>query len=96
MERPKKLYRIGEMTQFTGISRQRLHNYTQLGLIREVSRTKAGHRLYDESVFDLLERIKKYQGQKLTLMQIKRKLTVDGQLKFSFFNATGDYLRGGK
>ena len=55
---PPKLYRVGEISRHTGLSRQTIHNYTMLGLITEEERTDSGHRLYDESVFTQLERIK--------------------------------------
>lgn len=48
---PPKRYKIGELAQFTGLTRQTLHNYTQWGLITEAGWTPGGHRLYDESVF---------------------------------------------
>lgn len=54
---PPKLYRIGEITRHTGLSRQTIHNYTTMGLIRETERTPGGHRLYDEQVFHLLHYI---------------------------------------
>ncbi|MCD6405409.1 MAG: MerR family transcriptional regulator [Planctomycetes bacterium] len=54
---PKKLYRIGEVMRYSGISRQTIHNYTLLGLIHETDRTDGGHRLYPENVFDRLKRI---------------------------------------
>ncbi len=54
---PKKLYKIGEVIRYSGLKRQTLHNYTMMGLIREAERTESGHRLYDESVFERLEKI---------------------------------------
>lgn len=48
---PPKLYRMGELVQHTGLSRQTIHNYTVFGLIKEADWTPGGHRLYDESVF---------------------------------------------
>ncbi|HUS57569.1 MAG TPA: MerR family transcriptional regulator [Planctomycetota bacterium] len=56
-KRPVKLYKIGELMEFTGLSRQTIHNYTMLGLIKPARRTKTGHRLYGEETFELLERI---------------------------------------
>lgn len=53
----RRTYRIGEVMQFSGISRQTLHNYTVLGLIVEEERTPAGYRLYGEDVFECLKRI---------------------------------------
>jgi DNA-binding transcriptional MerR regulator len=64
---PRKLFKIGEILRYYAspqgnkISRQTLHNYTQLGLIAEAERTESGHRLYDESVFERLRRIDLYK-----------------------------------
>lgn len=54
---PAKLYRIGELVHYTPFSRQTIHNYTIMGLIRETKWTEGGHRLYDESVFERLSKI---------------------------------------
>ena len=54
---PQKLYRIGEIVSHTPYSRQTIHNYTIMGLIKESAWTDGGHRLYDESVFQRLSRI---------------------------------------
>jgi len=54
---PPKRYKIGELADFTGLTRQTLHNYTRWGLIREVAWTVGGHRLYDETVFSRLATI---------------------------------------
>ena len=55
---PKKLFKIGEVMKYSGLSRQTIHNYTMMGLIIEEERTISGHRLYPESVFARLEKIK--------------------------------------
>ncbi len=68
---PPKLYKIGEVMYYTGLSRQILHNYTQLGLIKEHSRTPSGHRLYGEDVFPRLKRIKELKAQGYSLLQIR-------------------------
>ena len=68
----EKLSKIGEVMQYTSLSRQTLHNYTVAGLIHEARRTISGHRLYDESAFDRLEQIKILQGKNYTLSQIKK------------------------
>jgi DNA-binding transcriptional MerR regulator len=54
---PPKRYKIGELAQHTGLTRQTLHNYTRWGLIQEIGWTAGGHRLYDEGVFTRLARI---------------------------------------
>ena len=66
----RKLWKIGELIERSGISRQTLHNYTMLGLIEPASRTPSGHRLYDERAFELLERIKQLRRTH-TLMEIR-------------------------
>jgi MerR family Zn(II)-responsive transcriptional regulator of zntA len=66
----RKLYRIGEVMRYSGVSRQTLHNYTVYGLIREEERTPAGYRLYDESVFERLRRIAELKRHH-TLREIK-------------------------
>ena len=68
----EKLIKVGEVMQYSGLSRQTIHNYTLAGLIQEARRTSSGHRLYDESVFDRLEEIKTLQSKNYTLMQIKK------------------------
>ena len=67
---PTKLYRIGELVRYTPFSRQTIHNYTIMGLIREVQWTEGGHRLYDESVFMKLSKIVQLKRTK-TLVEIK-------------------------
>ncbi|RME73223.1 MAG: MerR family DNA-binding transcriptional regulator [Planctomycetota bacterium] len=54
---PRKLYKIGEVMQYSGLSRQTIHNYTTMELITEAERTPSGHRLYGEEVFERLRRI---------------------------------------
>ena len=67
---PEKLYRIGDVMRYSGISRQTIHNYTLLGLIREVERTSGGHRLYPEEVFERLKVIQELKNTK-TLKEIR-------------------------
>ena len=67
---PPKLFKIGEVMRYSGLSRQTVHNYTMLGLIRETERTDSGHRLYPESVFPRLERIVRLKRTK-TLREIQ-------------------------
>lgn len=66
---------------YSGFSRQVLHNYTLAGLINEAKRTASGHRLYDEVVFDRLEKIKHLQEEQYTLMQIKKILEEEQETK---------------
>ena len=75
MNRPplKKLYKIGEVMRYSGLSRQTIHNYTMLGLITEEERTPSGHRLYGESVFYRLERIQRLK-QRMSLKEVREAL----------------------
>ncbi len=70
---PKKLFKIGEVMRYTGLSRQTLHNYTMMGLIEESERTESGHRLYGEDVFERIEKIKMLQRHR-TLREVKELL----------------------
>ncbi|MAX23746.1 MAG: hypothetical protein CMJ19_04505 [Phycisphaeraceae bacterium] len=54
---PPKRYRIGELAEFSGLSRQTLHNYTRWGLIHEAEWTAGGHRVYGEEAFARLRKI---------------------------------------
>jgi DNA-binding transcriptional MerR regulator len=67
---PEKLYRIGDVVRCTPFSRQTIHNYTIMGLIKESTWTQGGHRLYDESVFEKLAQIAEMRKTK-TLGQIR-------------------------
>ena len=71
---PEKLYRIGEIVRYTPYSRQTIHNYTIMGLIKESAWTDGGHRLYDESVFRKLSKIAEMRKTK-TLGQIRELLS---------------------
>ena len=73
---PVRLYRIGDLVRHTPFSRQTIHNYTTMGLIRESKWTDGGHRLYDESVFERLLKITELKKSK-TLLEIKRILNTE-------------------
>jgi DNA-binding transcriptional MerR regulator len=79
---PRKLFKIGEVMQYSGLSRQTLHNYTMLGLITEEERTQSGHRLYGEDVFERLERIKSLRKTRSLkeIMQLLKSGSSPGQL----------------
>jgi len=59
---PRKLYRVSEIAQHLGLTRQTLHNYATIGLIQEDARTPGGQRLFDESVFARLLEIRRLKG----------------------------------
>jgi len=69
---PPKLYRIGEVAEYSGVSRQTIHNYTTMGLIREVRWTNGGHRQYDETVFKRLDQIDLLKAARKSLEFIRK------------------------
>lgn len=75
--RPPKLYRIGEVVEYARLSRQTVHNYTTMGLLREANRTGGGHRLYDESVFQRLDEIAEMRFRGVSIQDIRRHFAPD-------------------
>jgi DNA-binding transcriptional MerR regulator len=72
VKKPPKLYKIGEVIQYSGLTRQTVHNYTTMGLIQEESRTVPGnHRLYPDTVFEDLERIQNLKAEGKSLLDIR-------------------------
>lgn len=68
---PPKLYRIGEVVDYSGMSRQTIHNYTTMGLLRETQWTRGGHRLYDETVFSRLDEIERLKKTSKSMREIR-------------------------
>lgn len=68
---PPKLYRIGEVVEYSGMSRQTIHNYTTMGLLHESRWTEGGHRLYDESVFSRLDQIAQLRSARKSIDAIR-------------------------
>ena len=64
------------MVRHTPFSRQAIHNYTVMGLIKETEWTAGGHRLYDETVFEKLQRIDELKKNN-TLDQIREILKTE-------------------
>jgi DNA-binding transcriptional MerR regulator len=73
--KPKKFWKVGDLVRHTGLSRQTLHNWVQLGLITEATQTESGHRLYDDSVFERLERIQRWKAKGKGLREIAELLS---------------------
>jgi len=68
---PPKLYRMGEVVDYSGMSRQTIHNYTTMGLLPETMWTSGGHRLYDESVFERLDQIAELKARHKSMAYIR-------------------------
>lgn len=74
---PRKLFKIGEVMKYSGLSRQTVHNYTIWGLISEAERTESDHRLYGEEVFERIRRINELKKAKHTLHEIRQILAAE-------------------
>ena len=90
---PPKLYKIGEVMRYSGLSRQTVHNYTVMGLVAEAERTPSGHRLYGQGVFARLARIRALQ-QRMTLREIKHLLDITGNVLPNLVNYKYQALAG--
>jgi len=73
---PTKLYRASEVAHHFDLTRQTVHNYATIGLIRERRRTPGGQRLFDESVFRRLHRIRQMKDR-YRLHEIRRLLEAE-------------------
>jgi len=67
-----ELFKIGEVVKRTGFARQQIHNFLVMGLIKEDSRTAAGHRLFGAAVFKRLSIIRGLLAQNYPLAEIRR------------------------
>jgi DNA-binding transcriptional MerR regulator len=67
---PKRL-QVGEFAKVIGKTVRALHLYEELGLLRPVSRSKGGFRLYDDASIERARWIVKLQGIGFTLAQIQ-------------------------
>ncbi len=70
MRKPRKLWKVGDLARYVGVSRQAIHNYTLLGLIQEAERTPSGHRLFDDEAFARLQRIERLKRKGMRLQEI--------------------------
>lgn len=80
MGAPPKLFKVGEIMRHTKLSRQTIHNYTMLGLIKPSERTDSGHRLYGEEVFDRIKRIEMLKRHH-TLDEVRQMLLAEDEAK---------------
>lgn len=64
--------KIGEVATRAGLGVEALRFYESRGLIEPVARTQSGYRLYDETVFERLDFIKKAQAIGFNLDEISR------------------------
>ncbi len=50
-------WKVGELAKRTGLTVRTLHHYDEIGLLRPSQRSRTGHRLYDETDVERLQRI---------------------------------------
>ncbi|MBI3828442.1 MAG: MerR family transcriptional regulator [Planctomycetes bacterium] len=65
------LLKAGELARRTGITRQALHIYVQMGLLRPVLSSQGGHRLYDDQSVERVALIRKLCASGYTLKDIR-------------------------
>jgi DNA-binding transcriptional MerR regulator len=90
---PRKLYRVSEIADHLGVTRQTLHNYAIIGLITEERRTDGGQRLFDESVFTRLAIIQRLK-RKHRLHEIRRMMEEGAAGRGSGVEAAAEPLSG--
>ncbi|BAU65279.1 transcriptional regulator [Stanieria sp. NIES-3757] len=71
-----ELLKIGELQNRTGVSIKTIRYYEQLGLIKAVTRTEGGFRLFNVETIHRLALIKRAQSLGLSLQEISDILTI--------------------
>jgi DNA-binding transcriptional MerR regulator len=63
--------KIGELARRTGLTRQAIHQYVQLGLIRPAQHTRGGQRLFNEEAIRRIELVRKLLDSGYTLQSLR-------------------------
>jgi len=63
--------KVGELARRTGLSVRALHHYDQIGLLRPLQRTRAGHRVYGVAEIRRLQQIASLKALGLSLDEIR-------------------------
>ncbi|MFC5529154.1 MerR family transcriptional regulator [Cohnella yongneupensis] len=66
-----RLYRIGELSDLSGISARTIDYYTGLGLLAPAKRSTGNYRLYDDETLSRIRRIEQLKAQKFSLEEIR-------------------------
>lgn len=75
MAKPKKLYKIGHLTELLGVTPRTVRYYDQFGLLPHVKRSQGRVRLFDEEDVDIIRKIRRMQKEEyLPLDVIKARL----------------------
>jgi DNA-binding transcriptional MerR regulator len=67
----KKLYKAGELSRRTGLTRQALHQYVLMGLLEPDDVTKGGQRLFSDKAEELVKLIRRMCANGYTLKDVK-------------------------
>ncbi|CAH2891901.1 MAG: Regulatory protein MerR [uncultured Paraburkholderia sp.] len=80
MSKTSNALTIGQVAELIGVSTHTLRYYEQAGLIREVGRTQAGHRLYSPADLDWLQFVMRLKatGMPIAGMQAFAALRAEG------------------
>ncbi|MGF1450035.1 MAG: MerR family transcriptional regulator [Opitutales bacterium] len=71
----KELLRIGQLGKHTGESNATLRFWTKEGLLEVAETTEAGYQLYHPSMAERVKEIRRLQGERFTLKEIKAKIS---------------------
>jgi DNA-binding transcriptional MerR regulator len=67
----KRLYKAGELSRRTGLTRQALHQYVLMGLLEPDDVTKGGQRLFSDRAEALVKLIRRMCENGYTLKDVK-------------------------
>ncbi|MGF1483482.1 MAG: Fic family protein [Opitutales bacterium] len=71
----KELLRIGQLGKLTGDSNATLRYWTKESLLEVAETTEAGYQLYDPAVAERVKEIRRLQGERFSLKEIKAKIS---------------------
>ena len=66
--------RLGQLAKRTGETNATLRFWTKEGLLEATETTDAGYQLYDPAMAERVQAIRRLQGERYTLKEIKGKL----------------------
>ncbi len=70
----RRVWKVGELAERTGISVRALHHYEKIGLLVPYRRTESGHRLYAEGDVMRLQQIASLRSLRFSLAEIRELL----------------------
>lgn len=73
----KPYWKVGDLSQITGLTVRTLRFYDQIGLFSPSGQTESGHRLYDEADLSRLQQILSLKELGLSLEEIKSAIAGD-------------------